>query len=245
MAVAISFALVALIYSVVGFGGGSSYIAILTVAGYDYKTIPVIALCCNLIVVAGGSWQFSRSRFFDWSFIWPFAAASVPMAFVGGLVPISEKTFMLLLGVALFLAGLKLLVVDRFISSDYITHEPQRWACLCVGAALGLLSGMVGIGGGIFLSPLLMLLRWANPKKAAATASIFILLNSLSGLMGQWAKGFNTDAITTSLPLFVAVFIGGQIGSRLSISSWVSPRRVTDVTALLTLIVAVRTLVGV
>lgn len=244
MAVAISFAFVALIYSMVGFGGGSSYIAILTIAGHDYKMIPVIALCCNLIVVAGGSWQFARSRFFDWSFIWPFAVASVPMAFLGGRVTITEKTFMMLLGGALLLAALKLLVADRLIATDYKTNAPQRWACVCVGAALGLLSGMVGIGGGIFLSPLLMLLRWADPKKSAATASIFILLNSISGLFGQWVKGVDVNAITPSAALFAVVFVGGQIGSRLSVSSRVSARRVTDVTALLTLLVAVRTLVG-
>ena len=244
MAVAISFALVAFIYSLVGFGGGSSYIAILSLAGVDFKVIPVIALCCNLIVVAGGSWQFARSRYFDQRFIVPFVVTSVPMAFIGGRMPISERAFTMLLGGALLLAGLKLLIADRLISADYEIRTPRRDVCLGVGAALGLLSGMVGIGGGIFLSPLLMLLRWADPKKTAATASVFILLNSLSGLMGQIAKGIETSALVPYAGLFVAVFAGGQIGSRISVSTWISSRRVMDVTAILTLLVAAKTLVG-
>lgn len=244
MAVAISFALVALTYSLVGFGGGSSYIAILTMSGSDYRIIPVVALGCNLIVVAGGVWRFSQSRFFDWAFIWPFAAASVPMAFIGGLARISEGTFTILLGGSLLLAGIKLLMADRFISRSYRIVKPHRGVAMTVGALLGMLSGMVGIGGGIFLSPLLMMARWAEPKKVAATASFFILVNSMSGLAGHIAKGIDLQAFAPYSGLFLAVFAGGQIGSRMAVSSRFPARRVVDVTACLTLLVAVRTLAG-
>ena len=242
MAVIISFFLVALIYAMVGFGGGTSYIAILTTAGTDFKLIPVLALICNLVVVASGCWQFARSEHFKWSLIWPFCASSVPMALLGGMARISERTFMILLGSSLLAVALKLLILDRFAKGDYEVQPSSRTGALCIGSVLGLLSGMVGIGGGIFLSPLLLLLRWATPKQIAATAAFFILVNSFSGLIGHLSKGIPMDAIASNWFLFVAVLLGGQIGSRMGVSQRVSQRGTIDVTAVLVLIVAVRTL---
>jgi uncharacterized membrane protein YfcA len=242
MAVIISFFFVALLYAMVGFGGGTSYIAILTLSGTDFKLIPVLALICNLLVVTSGCWQFARSEHFKWSFIWPFCVSSVPMALLGGMMRISERTFMILLGSSLLVVALKLLILDRFTKGDYGVKPTSRVGALCIGGGLGLLSGMVGIGGGIFLSPLLLLLRWATPKQIAATAAFFILVNSVSGLIGQLSKGVPTDAIASNWLLFVAVLLGGQIGSRMGVSQRVSQRGIIDVTAILVLIVAVRTL---
>lgn len=243
MAVAISFLFVAIFYAMVGFGGGSSYIAILALTGTNYTTIPVVALICNLIVVTTSCWHFAQSEYFRWTFIWPFVVTSVPMAFVGGLIPITEKTFMSLLGFSLLAAAFKLLLMDRILVASVEEKKPNKLGSLAVGAGLGLLSGMVGIGGGIFLSPLLLLLKWGNPKQIAATAAFFILANSLSGLVGQITKGAVGIELLSFWPLFLAVFVGGQIGSRLSISTKISKRGVVDVTAALVMLVAVRTLI--
>jgi uncharacterized membrane protein YfcA len=242
MAVIISFFCVALVYAMVGFGGGTSYIAILTMAGVDFKIIPVLALICNLVVVSGGCLQFARSEHFKWSLIWPFCVSSVPMALLGGMARISERTFMFLLGSSLLAVALKLLILDRFTRRDYEVRPASRAGALCIGGFLGFLSGMVGIGGGIFLSPLLLVLRWATPKQIAATAAFFILVNSVSGLIGQLSKGVPADAMGSHWPLFAAVLVGGQIGSRLGISQKVSQRGIMDVTAILVLLVSLKTL---
>ncbi len=242
MFVIISFFLVALIYAIVGFGGGTSYIAILTMAGMHFKVIPVVALICNLLVVTGSCWQFSQSEHFKWSFIWPFCVSSVPMALLGGMAQISERLFMILLGSSLLTVALKLLILDRFTNRDYEVQPSSRSGALFIGAILGLLSGMVGIGGGIFLSPLLLLLRWAKPKQVAATAAFFILVNSLFGLLGQLSKGIPGEAIASNWALFIAVVVGGQVGSRMGASARISQQKIIDVTAILVLFVATRTL---
>ncbi|PKL76018.1 MAG: sulfoacetate transporter, partial [Candidatus Melainabacteria bacterium HGW-Melainabacteria-1] len=205
---------VALLYALVGFGGGSSYTALLFLFGLPYALIPTISLLCNLIVVSGGSWHFCRQGHYVPRLFWPFALSSVPMAFVGGLLPIGKELFLLLLGLSLFCAGLRLLWVETAAQGRETALPPVPLALL-IGAVLGLLSGLVGIGGGIFLAPLLLNLGWGRPKQVAATASLFILVNSLAGLLGQWLKQGNFADILPYWPLLLAVLLGGQFGSRL------------------------------
>jgi hypothetical protein len=236
----ILFFIIALVYSSVGFGGGSSYIAALALFDYPYESIPVIALMCNLIVVSGGIYHFRNKGHFKWSLFWPYAVSSIPMAFIGGMIPISREIFLLLLGVCLFLISVRLLFINRG-TKDYSEYKmPRTSIAFLLGAVLGLIAGMVGIGGGIFLAPLLLHLRWGLPKQIAATAALFILLNSLSGLTGQFVKGTSMIGLLDYWPLFLSVFIGGQIGSRLGSGLVFSQRLIKDLTALLVLFVSLR-----
>lgn len=234
------FFIIALVYSAVGFGGGSSYIAALALFDYPYESIPVVALICNVIVVSGGIYNFRKNGHFKWSLFWPFVVSSIPMAFIGGRIPVSKEFFLILLGVCLFLIAVRLLLINRG-TKDYSEYKmPRTSVALLLGAVLGLVAGMVGIGGGIFLAPLLLHLRWGLPKQIAATAPLFILLNSLSGLAGQFVKGTSMIDLLDYWPLFLSVFIGGQIGSRIGSGQVLSHRTVKDLTALLVLFVSLR-----
>ncbi len=240
------FALTALFYASVGFAGGSTYNALLVLVGTDPKVFPIVALCCNLIVAIGGSIRFARAGLVDWRRIWPLLAFSVPAAWLGGIIPISKALFILLLGLSLLAAGL-LLLLQPAPSDDGASPRPgaTRFG-LVVSGPIGLLSGLVGIGGGIFLAPLLHLVRWDNARRVAAAASVFILANSVGGLVGQImkaasGKGAPLDAVVAYWPLAFAVLIGGQIGSRLA-TSRLSPAVIRRLTAVLILYVAVRLL---
>lgn len=229
---AAAFLLTALLYASVGFGGGSTYTALLAVAGVDYRMLPLIALVCNIVVVTGGSIRFARAGLVPWRRVLPLVAVSVPAAFLGGLTPIGEREFLLLLGASLLVAGgLLLLQPTRDATASDPTPRPLRDGGL--GAAVGYLSGLVGIGGGIFLSPIQHLTRWATAKQIAATASVFILVNSLAGLAGQLTKlgTAGLAGLSAWWPLFAAVLIGGQIGSHAGIRLFgeVMVRRATGV----------------
>jgi uncharacterized membrane protein YfcA len=232
------FFLAALIYSMAGFGGGSTYIAILTLAGVTYDRIPLIALVCNIVVVAGGLYHFVRAGHFSWQQFWPFALGSVPLALLGGRLPLTQGIFLWLLGTTLLAAGILLLWP---VKHRELQAPPPRCWCVAIGAGLGLLSGMVGIGGGIFLAPLLSLLRWAPPKQIAAIATAFIFLNSMSGLAGQLLKPSAVVFDWQWMELTGAVFIGGQIGSRLG-ATQISQARVRQLTGAIVLFAAVRIL---
>lgn len=239
---AIGFFVVALIYSAVGFGGGSTYIALLALRGHPAEVIPLIALPCNIAVVTVGSYLAVRRRDFDWRLSIPFFVASVPMAFIGGLIPLDATLYFLLLGMSLVLAGISLMLR---IAPDDRALSQRRWGLAGgIGAVLGLLSGMVGIGGGIFLAPILHHLRWASSKTIAALCSFFILINSLSGLAGQILKTGAASAvsgISATMPLLLAVVIGGVIGGRFVIEG-VANQRVAQLTGLLVLVVGLRIL---
>lgn len=206
-----SFFLIALIYSSVGFGGGSSYLALLAVMGISYDVIRPTALLCNIIVVTGGTCIFYREGKLDFRKAWPFIVASIPMAFLGGYWKIKEDTFFIILGFTLVIASSLLWLQPR---NESVSGANKPVVNLGLGAGLGFLSGLVSIGGGIFLSPLLHLLRWDEAKKISALASFFILTNSVSGLAGQLAQNPSLD-FQFILPLLAAVLLGGQIGSRL------------------------------
>ncbi|MBT4760666.1 MAG: sulfite exporter TauE/SafE family protein [Bdellovibrionaceae bacterium] len=235
------FFLVALLYSLVGFGGGSSYIALLTLFDIPYETIPKIALMCNIIVVTSGALHFYRKGFLKWQLIWPFVVSSVPFAFIGGLIPVSKQLFYLLLGTSLVIAGSQLLFNKSFNSLGVVKALNKPMAVV-IGAVLGLLSGMVGIGGGIFLAPILLNLKWATPKQVAATASFFIFINSLFGILGQVTKSGNFIDLYSYAPLFVAVFIGGQIGSYLASGKKISHQAILTSTSVLVFFVGLRLL---
>lgn len=241
---ALLFFVTALLYAAVGFGGGSTYSALLVLAKTDYLLLPSIALLCNIIVVSGGSLKFHQKGLIPWQQSWPLFLLSVPFAFLGGLLTIEKQTFILLLGTALLFAGLTL-VLQRESENTSDSYAPTTTAVTGVIAALiGLLSGVVGIGGGIFLAPLLHLKRWAQPRIIAGVCSVFILVNSIAGLIGQSIKLNDLSRLPdlfTYWPLLLAVFIGGQIGS-LAGSSWLSQLTIKRLTAALILFVAIRLL---
>ena len=239
------FFLTATIYASVGFGGGSTYIALLALSGLDYRVLPVIALICNIIVVTGGSIRFQLRGLIPWSKIWPILLLSVPAAWMGGMIPVGKDHFLLLLGLSLTAAAILLFIPQsRPINLDESQWNQSFWFAPALGAGIGFLSGMVGIGGGIFLAPVLLLTKWSNSRRIAATASIFILVNSISGLIGQIMKsGISGSAgfIGDYWPLFLAVLIGGQLGSYLA-SKTLPEIWIKRLTALLILYVALRLL---
>ncbi len=226
----IFFFVIAFIYSSVGFGGGSSYLAILAVYQLPVYEMKLIALVCNIIVVTAGSLLFIKHRQVDWKKILPLILLSVPLAFVGAWLKISTDAFFVLLGCSLIAASL-LLVVKTTATGQPVKDSPVKSGA--IGGAIGFLSGMVSIGGGIFLSPVLHLLRWDVPKKIAATASVFILVNSVSGLVAHLSKPAPAELqYSRILLLCFAVFAGGQVGSRLGIAKF-DPVVIRRVTALL------------
>ena len=242
---ALAFLVTALLYASVGFGGGSTYAALLALSGLDYRLLPLVALACNIVVVAGGSIRFARAGITPWRRAAVIVALGAPASFVGGLIPIAREVFLTLLGASLVLTSLTMLVPV----SEGRAGEPTRAARWMpfVAPPLGLLAGLVGIGGGIFLAPLLHLTRWHNARAIAATASLFILVNSLFGLAGQLAKngpGLFGQALGAALPLLVAVVIGGQIGSLLA-ARLLPPQWIRWLTAALVLVVGVRLLAGI
>ncbi len=205
------FFFIALVYASVGFGGGTSYLALMALTGIDYVTMRPAALLCNMVVVAGGTLIFYREGHLNLKKSLPFVATSVPFAFLGGYYRLDESAFFILLGLALIVASLLIWFQPKSATTG-IRNLP--WLNVCLGGGIGFLSGLVSIGGGIFLSPVLHLINWDNGKKIAALASFFILVNSLAGFLGQLAQSIQPDW-SFVLPLLVSVFIGGQIGSRL------------------------------
>ncbi|NCP22980.1 MAG: sulfite exporter TauE/SafE family protein [Erythrobacter sp.] len=236
----VAFFATALLYASVGFGGGSTYSALLALSGLDYRVLPLVSLACNIVVVAGSTVRFSRAGILPWRRALLLTALAAPAALLGGLTPIDERNFLLLLGASLVLTGVTLLIPVAQ-SSEARATSAARFAPIAA-PPLGYLAGLVGIGGGIFLAPLLHLVRWAEAKSIAATAALFILVNSLFGLVGQILKGGEgrfEAAIGFGLPLLVAVAIGGQIGSYLAVK-FLPQRWIRWITAGLTLFVGVR-----
>lgn len=238
------FFLTALLYASVGFGGGSTYNALLVLNGTDYRILPAIALVCNILVVTGGVWRFGAGGHIRLARIAPWIATSVPFAWLGGRLPVSEAVFVGLLGLSLAAAGVRMLLQRQAPPST--DSRPQSvWIAAPIGAGLGLLSGIVGIGGGIFLAPILHLLRWDSARAIAGNCSVFILVNSLAGLSGQLMKLKDFDLIGAFYgywPLLPAVIIGGQIGSHLG-SAKLSEPLLRRMTAVLVLYVSARLLI--
>lgn len=243
MGLIFAFFATALLYASVGFGGGSTYAALLTLAGTDFRILPFVSLLCNVIVVTGGTIRFMRAGLVLWRKVLPLVIASAPMALLGGLTPIKQPVFMAVLGISLLIAG-TLLVWQREPKIERVAPKPNALLDGAMGGAIGYLSGLVGVGGGIFLAPLLYLMRWGEPKQIAATASFFILINSIAGLIGQSIKLGNTGELSAAFvywPLALAVLAGGVIGSWLGIKI-LPPVIVRRATGVLILYVAIQLL---
>ena len=236
----IFFFITAILYSSVGFGGGSTYLALMLIWGIPFYIFPIIALFCNIIVVSGNSINFIRSGNLNIKLLIPYLIGSIPFAFIGGSIPIEKEFFEILLFITLIIAGFFLLMESESFNQNEIkiNNIPKIFSVI-IGSIIGFISGLIGIGGGIFLSPLLFLIKAGYPKHITSTASLFILINSIFGIAGQLTKNISLSEFLNYWPLFVVVLIGGQIGSNLNIK-FLSNRILAVTTSLLVIFVAVR-----
>ena len=236
----ILFLITATLYSSVGFGGGSTYLALLLIWGLPYNVFPIIALSCNIIVVSGNCFNYIRAGNLNVKLLVPYLVGSIPLAFIGGSLPVEKKIFEILLFAVLLIAGSLLLI--NFKSYDDKKESYRNipyFMSIIIGGILGFISGVVGIGGGIFLSPILFLLKVARPKHIIVAASLFILINSVSGIIGQLTKNLILTEVQDYFYLLIAVLIGGQIGNYLNLKIFTS-KLLALVTASLVLFVAIR-----
>lgn len=205
---------VAFLYASVGHAGASGYIAVMSLASLAPTQIKPTALVLNILVASIGSWQYWRAGHFSWRLFWPFALLSIPLAFVGGYVNLPTHVFKLMVGIVLLFSA-----AYFFWKPDEqeVRVEPSRPIAIASGGVLGLFAGLTGTGGGIFLTPLLLVMRWAKTKTASATSALFILVNSIAGLLGNASSAQKIPAFV--LPLAAAAMIGGSAGS------WFGSRR--------------------
>ena len=240
MLLAILFFVTAVLYSSVGFGGGSTYLALLLIWGVPYFIFPVIALSCNIIVVLGNSFNYIRAGNLNLRLLIPYLIGSIPLAYIGGSLPIEKKLFEVLLFIVLVAAGVLLLFNFRSYDDKESSYRKTPIPLsILIGGILGFISGVVGIGGGIFLSPILFLIRAGRPKYIVTTASLFILINSIFGIIGQLTKHAVLIEIQNYWYLLAVALIGGQMGNFLNLKMF--PTRILAlVTALLVIFVAVR-----
>ncbi len=199
---------IAILYSSVGHAGASGYIAVMSLLSLAPAVIKPTALALNILVATIGTWQFVRAGHFSWRLFWPFAVLAIPFAFLGGYVNLPSHIFKVILGLVLLYSGTRFLLVPQNVQQ---VSEPPRFHAVLAGAGIGFLSGLTGTGGGIFLTPLLLFMGWAETKPAAAVSVLFILVNSMAGLAGNFS---NTKSLPTFVvPLFIAAALGGVIGS--------------------------------
>ncbi len=236
--ISILFFIAALFYSSIGFGGGSSYLAVMSLFYTDFQLIRTVALVCNVAVVLGSVILFYRNGLIDWKRFLPIAGLSIPAAFIGAQFKLSQHLFFILLGAALIASALMLFLKSSDGESDGPPKHTHKASAL-FGGGIGFLSGMVGIGGGIFLSPVLNIIHWDTPRKIAALASFFILVNSLAGIGGLAVSNSFRLELPLLFYLIIAVVAGGQIGSRLTIKT-LSPKLIKSLTACLVLYVGIR-----
>lgn len=240
MLLPVLFFIVAVLYSSVGFGGGSSYIALLIISGVAYEFIPAAALTCNIIVVSGNSFNYARHKQLNFDLLIPHLIGSVPAAYLGGLIHVEKVVFECLIFISLGVAGFQILYSSKKYTEESSQYKkPAKWLAISVGAVLGFLSGLIGIGGGIFLAPVLYLLKAGPPKQIASTASLFILINSIAGLSAQLQKNIPASFPEELLILPLMVFVGGQTGNLLSFK-FLSAPRMAVITSLLVLFVSFR-----
>ena len=236
----IFFFITAILYSSVGFGGGSTYLALMLIWDIPYYIFPVIALFCNIIVVSGNSINYIRLGNFNFNLLAPYLIGSIPFAFFGASISITKELFEILLFIILVIAGIFLLIESKSFNDKKIKiNKIPKILTVIIGSVIGFISGIVGIGGGIFLSPILFLMKAGHPKQIATTASLFILINSVFGVAGQLTKDIVFDEFLNFWPLFLVVLIGGQIGNYLNIK-FLSNKTLALITSLLVIFVAAR-----
>jgi len=215
------FFLVALAYASVGLGGGSSYTALLAIFGASYLVIPTISLTLNLLVTTIGSFNFIRKRHARFALIAPFFITSIPMTYLGGSLQVSKELFQWVLWLSLVVVALRIYLWKQ-TSLQLKLNQTQKIALsLAAGAVLGLIAGVAGIGGGIYLVPLIIILGLGTAREAAACGALFVWVNSLTGIVAR--VQYNPAELTPFIPVVVAVVVGGVWGSHLG-SSRLQPK---------------------
>jgi len=236
----IFFLITSILYSSVGFGGGSTYLALMLIWEIPFYIIPILALCCNIIVVSGNSINYVRSGNLNLNLLVPYLVGSIPFAFFGASISISKGLFEIILFIILFIAGILLLIKNKSYDNDQIKiNSIPKAVSIFIGSVIGFVSGIVGIGGGIFLSPILFLMKAGYPKHIATAASLFILINSIFGVAGQLTKNIVFEEFLNYWPLFACVLVGGQIGNLLNIK-FLSNKTLTIITSMLVIFVSIR-----
>jgi uncharacterized membrane protein YfcA len=236
----IFFLITSILYSSVGFGGGSTYLALMLIWEIPFYIIPILALCCNIIVVSGNSINYVRSGNLNLNLLVPYLIGSIPFAFFGASISISKELFEIILFIILFIAGIFLLIKNKSYRDDQIKiNSVPKAVSIFIGSVIGFFSGIVGIGGGIFLSPILFLMKAGYPRHIATAASLFILINSIIGVAGQLTKNIVFDEFLNYWPLFLCVLVGGQIGNLLNIK-FLSNKTLTIITSMLVIFVSIR-----
>lgn len=227
-----------ILYSMIGQGGASAYLAILVLFNLPYQNIPPTALACNIIASLGIAFHFAKAGHLRWKLIIPFIITSVPAAFIGGTLRIPETAFEIILAVVLMLVSIKLFFWKS--RREEIRFPSTKKAFIIgpiIGLFLGLLAGLIGIGGGILLTPILIFMKWGRPKKAALAGGLFTLANSVSGLIGHGTKGHIDYELI--VPLALAVLAGSQIGAHLGAKK-ISSEFVQKIFAILLFVVSLR-----
>ena len=236
----ILFFVTAILYASVGFGGGSTYLALMLIWDIPYYIFPVIALICNIFVVSGNSFNYIKAGNLNLKLLIPYLIGSIPLAFIGGSLPIEKNIFEIFLFIVLAIAGALLLINFKSYDDNESTYRNiPIFISILIGGILGFVSGVVGIGGGIFLSPILFLIKAAKPKHIVTAASLFILINSISGVFGQLTKNIVLSDISSYWYLFLIVIIGGHIGNFLNLKMFPT-RLLALITSTLVLFVAIR-----
>jgi len=236
----ILFFVTAILYASVGFGGGSTYLALMLIWDIPYYIFPVIALICNIFVVSGNSFNYIKAGNLNLKLLLPYLIGSIPLAFIGGSLQIDKNLFEIFLFIVLAIAGTLLLMnFKSYDDNESSYRDIPILISILIGGILGFVSGVVGIGGGIFLSPILFLIKAAKPKHIVTAASLFIFINSISGVIGQLTKNIVLSDISNYWYLFLVVIIGGHIGNYLNLKIFPT-RLLALITSVLVLFVAIR-----
>ncbi len=207
--------LIALLYASVGLGGGSGYLALMGFFNVDPEVMKATALALNILVTTIGTYKYSRAGYFSWKLFWPFAITSIPFAFLGGRLNLNGDIYKGIVGILLLYAATRLFTTARAAEEKNIL-PPPLWAALLSGAIIGFIAGITGVGGAIFLSPLILLTGWATPKETAGVATVFVLTNSISGLAGYWSNTFSlpSEIVYWGIAVILGGWIGAEYGSR-------------------------------
>ncbi|MBI5022375.1 MAG: sulfite exporter TauE/SafE family protein [Ignavibacteriales bacterium] len=210
--ISLIFFIIAVLYSSVGHGGASGYLAVLSFMAFKPDEMASTALLVNIVVAGIAFYSYFRSGYYSAKLTIPFLLTSIPLSFIGGMLSVPKNYYGVLLALALIVASLRLVIKSETVTAgEPIYKKPHPIIALPAGGLIGFISGIVGVGGGIFLSPIILLMKWADPKFTAATAALFIVVNSISGIGGRIIDGrFSTAAF---MPFMAAAILGGFVGS--------------------------------